>query len=135
MRNINQDNQGVQPNQQETGKAAQQQEGGDQAPPLTLLQAALDYAQDGWAVLPLQSVAQGTCSCGKDDCSSPGKHPRTAHGVKDSTTDVSIIRQWWAKWPDANIGLATGKVSGRVVLDVDVKKGKQAITRLPATRI
>jgi len=131
-RNTNQDNQGIQPNQQETGKAAQQQEGGDQAPPLSLLQAALDYANDGWAVLPLHSAAQGTCSCGKDDCSSPGKHPRSAHGVKDSTNDEATIRRWWAKWPDANIGLATGQVSGRVVLDVDVKKDKQGDVSLQA---
>lgn len=33
------------------------------------------------------------------------------------------IRQWWKEAPDANIGIATGSVSGLVVLDIDVKNG------------
>jgi len=33
------------------------------------------------------------------------------------------VRQWWGRWPDANIGLVTGKVSEIVVLDVDPRHG------------
>jgi len=33
------------------------------------------------------------------------------------------IRKWWTKWPTANIGLITGRVSGVVVVDIDTKKG------------
>jgi len=29
------------------------------------------------------------------------------------------IRKWWAKWPKANIGIITGKVSGITVMDFD----------------
>lgn len=29
------------------------------------------------------------------------------------------IRKWWGQWPDANIGVATGEVSGIVVVDVE----------------
>jgi putative DNA primase/helicase len=43
--------------------------------------------------------------------------------VKDATTDETIVRQWWARWPDANVGVATGAASGLVVLDVDPRNG------------
>jgi len=34
-----------------------------------------------------------------------------------------MIRSWWVRWPEANIGLVTGEVSGLVVLDVDPRHG------------
>ena len=74
----------------------------------TNLDAALEYAKEGWPVLPLR-----------------GKIPLTKHGVKDATRDVTQITEWWRRWPDANIGLATGEASGWLVLDVDIKKGKR----------
>jgi hypothetical protein len=83
-----------------------------------MLDAALAYAQRGWAVLPLHTVRNGQCSCGNTTCSSPGKHPHTTHGVKDATTDKATIEQWWSQWPEANIGIATGAISRLVVLDV-----------------
>jgi hypothetical protein len=93
------------------------------APPITsnpLLEAALEYTGRGWKVFPLYEPApQGTCSCGRGDCQSPGKHPRTGHGLKEATTDTARIRSWWSAWPNANIGVVTGRDSGFVVLDVD----------------
>jgi hypothetical protein len=70
------------------------------------LRAALAYAPEGLAVFPLN-----------------GKRPLTLHGFKDATTDEARIREYWQKWPDANIGIATGAVSGIIVLDVDKRKG------------
>ena len=32
-------------------------------------------------------------------------------------------RDWWRRWPDANVGVVTGRVSGIVVLDVDPRSG------------
>uniref|UniRef100_A0A6H1Z7L8 Putative bifunctional DNA primase/polymerase n=1 Tax=viral metagenome TaxID=1070528 RepID=A0A6H1Z7L8_9ZZZZ len=83
--------------------------------------AAQEYARRfGWAVFPCHSIVEGRCTCGKADCGSPGKHPRTAHGVKDASSDLKQIAAWWAEWPDANIAIACGAVSGGlVVLDVD----------------
>jgi len=45
------------------------------------------------------------------------------HGCLDATTDQDKIREWWSKYPDANIGIATGKKSGILVLDIDNKNG------------
>jgi hypothetical protein len=50
------------------------------------------------------------------------KHPRTAHGLLDATTDEHTIRDWWARWPDANVAIRTGAESCWV-LDVDPAKG------------
>ncbi len=81
-----------------------------------VLQAALDYAAAGYAVFPVHSCIDGQCSCGNPSCSSPGKHPGTSSGFKDATTDVQVITDWFTRWPDANIGMAT---EGLLVVDLD----------------
>lgn len=73
---------------------------------------ALEYARHGWAVFPLRP---------KD------KRPATEHGFKQATTDIKAIKEWWDKYPDCNIGIATGSQSGGLVvidLDIDADKGK-----------
>lgn len=92
-----------------------------------LLRAALGYAERGWFVAPLHSPAKNGCSCGRADCASPAKHPRTAHGLKDASRDAATIRRWWEQWPDANIGILTGPESGILVLDVDGEPGLQTL--------
>lgn len=91
----------------------------------SLLRAsALDYAADGWHVLPLHSFdAVELCSCRDANCGSPAKHPRTKTGLTEATTDPVVIGAWWDRWPEANIGVRTGAVSGIVVLDVDSYAG------------
>ena len=84
-----------------------------------LMESALGYALRGWRVFPLHGVDANGCTCGKPDCERQGKHPRTEHGLDDATRDVARIRDWWQRWPNANIGIATGAASGLVVLDID----------------
>lgn len=84
----------------------------------TKLDWALSYASRGWKVFPTHHMVGMTCSC-QTACASPGKHPRTPHGALDATTDERQIREWWSRWPEANIAVATGKESGLLVLDVD----------------
>jgi hypothetical protein len=50
--------------------------------------------------------------------------------LKDSTTDVEIIRKWWAAWPTANIGITTGAEAGFFVLDVDGEAGRESLENL-----
>ena len=54
-------------------------------------------------------------------CKSNGKKPITTNGYKDATTNASQIDEWWTNYPNANIGLVTGKDANLVVVDVDVK--------------
>jgi hypothetical protein len=45
------------------------------------------------------------------------------------------IDEWWTRWPDANVGVVTGKVSDLVVLDADGPEGLESLKALdtPAT--
>jgi hypothetical protein len=73
------------------------------------LNAAINAAKRGWHVFPII----------------PGqKKPIIPDNLAAATTDEAQIREWWTKWPNANIGVACGK-SGLVVLDVDTKDGKK----------
>jgi hypothetical protein len=75
------------------------------------LDAALAYAAHGWSVLPLRPNAKMP-----DGDLAP-------HGVKDATTDAAIIRDWWTRNPNANLGVATGDAARLYVVDVDAPQG------------
>lgn len=91
---------------------------------MTCLAAALEYAKRGWLVFPAHWIDdKGKCSCRRKDCTSPGKHPLTEHGLKDASLNGEIIKTWWSKWSTANVGVCTGKESKLIVLDVDTPKG------------
>lgn len=71
---------------------------------MNLKQAALRLAQAGWRIHPLRPNR---------------KQPLIKEWQKQATTNVEQVEAWWQKWPNANIGIATG---GRiVVVDLDVK--------------
>jgi hypothetical protein len=91
---------------------------------------ALKYAGQGLAVLPVHTVVEGKCSCGNDDCKHPAKHPRIKNWGKAATTTSETIIRWWCKWPDANIGIATGGASGIFVVDVDGEAGAKTFQQL-----
>src|ERR1022692_3580904 len=84
----------------------------------TLLSAALDYAKRGWQVFP---------------CEEMGKQPRISirdggKGVHDATSSRKQIETWWARFPNANIGIHCQQFW---VLDVDTKaNGEQALIGL-----
>ena len=72
----------------------------------SLKEAALEYARMGWSVFPI----------------TPGdKKPPLCKWRDESTTDADAIAAWWARTPQANIGVDCGK-SGLFVVDLD-KKG------------
>jgi len=96
----------------------------------SLLERALRYAARGLCVFPVHTVRNGPCSCGQDCGKDAGKHPRVKGGFKVATTDPKQIRAWWTKWPDANIGIATGAVSGIVVIDIDGPGGLAMLKQL-----
>jgi hypothetical protein len=97
---------------------------------------ALTYALAGLPVIPLHTVRDGRCTCGKPSCESPGKHPIASlvpNGHKNATKDSDTIQQWWTNKPNANIGIATGKNCGSVgilVVDVDGEQGEAVLTNL-----
>ena len=60
------------------------------------------------------------------------KKPLTEHGFHDASSDEVQIREWWSKWPKANIGIPTGRVSGLFVLDIDGDVGQETLKALEA---
>jgi hypothetical protein len=97
-----------------------------------LLAAALAYAERGIPVYPIHwprpnaGRAALDCSCPRGRyCDRPAKHPLVWHGVKDASCDPAQLARWWQRWPDANIGLATGIVFD--ALDVDGLAGMAAL--------
>jgi putative DNA primase/helicase len=83
--------------------------------PSSPLEYALAYAREGFAAFP---------------CRPRGKEPITKHGFKDATCDEAQIRKWWTRWPDANIGIATGARSGLIVVDIDSIDGATLLAEL-----
>lgn len=78
---------------------------------------ALAYAALGWPVLPV----------GAD------KKPHGGQGIKHASTEDAVIRQWWARWPDAGIGIHLGAVN-LCAIDLDPRNGcTKAPSDFPAT--
>ncbi|NPV89222.1 MAG: DNA primase [Firmicutes bacterium] len=89
-----------------------------------LLNSALRYASQGLQVIPLHNLTpSGKCSCGLETCEATGKHPRIKDWPQQATMDIKTITLWWNNWPQANIGIATGKASDIVALDIDKDHG------------
>lgn len=103
---------------------------------------AAPLVAQGYPVFPCWEVANGPIQKDTGLRKNPeGKNPRTRNGFKDATTDAGQVAAWAAQWPDALVGVPTGKASGLFVLDVDVKNGKDGFAtlqakgwNLPATR-
>ena len=93
------------------------------APSTKMLDAALHYASEGFKVFPCHSARDGRCSCGNTSCS-VAKHPRVSGGFNEATDDAAQITKWWGRWPEANIGIRTGAVSGIVCFDFDHAVGR-----------
>jgi hypothetical protein len=82
------------------------------------MSAAKAYAQRGWPVLPIV----------------PGeKSPLVSGGYMAATINPAKIQEWWERWPDAGVGIATGIPAGcdtgLIVVDVDKKNGGDVTMR------
>jgi hypothetical protein len=70
-------------------------------------QNALEYLRRGWSVIPIRP----------HDKRPAIRWMEYQHRL--ATEDE--IREWYRHWPNANVGIVTGAISGLVVLDVDPK--------------
>ena len=96
-----------------------------------LRSAALMSALRSWRAFPIHGIRDdGTCTCGRADCPSPGKHPATPHGLRDATEDLEQVERWWRVRPSANVAVATGAASAVFVLDIDGPAGEASLREL-----
>jgi hypothetical protein len=79
----------------------------------TIRDHGLRYASGGWHVFP---VPVGTKMSHKSAEYSNGR-------PWGATTDADEIRRDFKQWPDANVGIVTGAVSGIFVIEADTKEG------------
>lgn len=84
------------------------------------LEAAINYAEFGWSLLPLcWPDENGLCGCGHGHQGKEvGKAPLIKGGHRGASSNVRQVREWWERWPRANIGVNLAK-SGLIVVDCD----------------
>lgn len=67
---------------------------------------ALQYAVGGYSVIPLKKDKKPLVASWKD--------------FQKKAAPDHIVEAWWEQYPDANIGIVTGKISGITVVDIDM---------------
>lgn len=98
-----------------------------------MVEHALEYLSMGFPVFPvcspLMGVHQHRLSGGRmADCppDKRGKNPMTSwKSCQTGLPSQDEVRSWWRRWPSANIGMATGALSGVIVLDCDNGEARQ----------
>lgn len=93
---------------------------------MTSLQtSAAKYASLGWGVIPLHWIRDdGSCSCGRVDCESEGKHPLGEHGASEPMLDPELVAKQWDETPNANIGLVA-RASRKLIVDLDSVQARE----------
>lgn len=78
-----------------------------------LIKEALGYVDQGLSIFPIKP---------RD------KVPMMEWSPRQTTkADSETVRMWWKKWPIANIGIVTGKISNIVVVDCDSPEGRKNV--------
>lgn len=81
-----------------------------------LLTAALTYHKRGFSVIPIQARE---------------KKPLVAwEEYQKRGAAEEELAAWWITWPDANVGIVTGAISGAVVIDLDTAEAKDKLKEL-----
>lgn len=80
----------------------------------SMMDWALHYLSQGLPVFPVQ-----------------GKTPLIKWGTyQERLPSEEEIKEWWTKWPTADIGCVTGAISNKLVLDIDGESGFSAISKM-----
>ncbi len=79
---------------------------------MSILEAALKYQEKGYSVIPVDQK----------------KVPLVKWESHQQTrATAETIRQWWKKFPEANVGIVTGEISNLLVVDSDTVEATQRI--------
>jgi len=82
---------------------------------MNFLKEALSYCKRGYSVIPIKPN---------------GKKPLVQwKKYQTQRATEKKIKKWWEKWPDANVGIVTGAISGLVVIDIDSPEGLKELKK------
>ena len=96
-----------------------------------MLQSALDLISGGYNVIPLHAPYMvGPLNAPIQEWGKRALVDLTPYRECHSTPEE--IEAWWRTWPQANIGLVTGRQSGLVILNVNGAEGEEALRHLPS---
>jgi putative DNA primase/helicase len=70
-----------------------------------ILKAALDYQKHGYSVIPISRETKISLVKWKE--------------LQSRIASTEEIKEWWKKWPEANVAIITGEISGIDCLDGD----------------
>lgn len=100
-----------------------------------VLSQVRSYTGLGLHVLPIWGIIDGRCACGNEACDRPGKHPLLERGVYSASTDYEWLESIYNEDPYSNVGIATGRISGVLFLDLDTQEAIDQARRvgLPKT--
>jgi hypothetical protein len=88
------------------------------------LELANFYVSQGIKVFPCRSKSEEATDPYTGEITTLGeKTPLISNGFKGATRFKHILSRWWVDWPDAAVGIPTGKDSGFFALDIDNKPG------------
>jgi len=77
------------------------------------LAAALAYRSMGWSVIPV----------------GPDKRPLIKWlEFQSRVASEDEVMDWWQTYPEANVGVVTGKISGLTVVDIDSEEGQKNLS-------
>jgi putative DNA primase/helicase len=94
-------------------------------------EAALDYLARGWCAIPCCPPDHVGVGKGHARCKSPGKAPLVRWTEFQSRRPTAgEINDWWRRWPNANVYVVLGPVSGLVRLDVDAGQGEEFLAEV-----
>ena len=79
--------------------------------PDTMLEHALAYLKLGWSIIPLEPEEKKALI-------------KWERYQKNKPTE-NEVRRWWKKYPNANIGIITGRVSNLIVIDLETITSKE----------
>src|ERR1700722_11773671 len=75
--------------------------------PAEKIELATRYVNNGIPVVPGHGRRDGgKCSCGDENCRTPGRHPRK----EKPATDHVCVQEYWGEWPTAKVGLLGGAI-------------------------
>ncbi len=77
-----------------------------------LLSSALWYCRNGKSVIPVRQDKKPLIKWER---------------YQQQPSEEAELRDWWRRWPDANVGLVTGAISDLTVVDCDTREGIESV--------